>query len=177
MKWSAWVVVVFASLPAFAQPPASDPVQQMKKTYYERFANLPPTRACNPQDVKGIWHEKVRMSFPQNVATSLFGLSEAHSIGFGSYNRFVLSTEPLTDALMAEKQEQALQQFIATDTGMLYLYQNGAQQGSLLCFVVQGQPETAAYTNGSLLLALPVGGDKPLTLAIYVPNSTSSDKG
>ena len=159
-------VLLLCVSPALAAP---DAVEMMKGEYAATFQDFPPARKCAQEDAKGAWKSIAvleKTPTPQTVEQEKMG---AHHLAFGDYSRLVSLRTPATMSagqVFSELAKTPLQ-YIMTAAGMLYIYQNGKLQSSLLCFVSTDGGKK--YAKGHLMLALPVEKAKPLSVTLYEP--------
>ena len=173
---STLYMLIFACVaaPSFAanaqQQPSSPPdaVTVMVGEYYEHFKNLPPTRKCAPEDAKGAWKE-IAIFESGSAEVAAQKLQGPKYLAFGDYNTLVWRRvqTPVEAELVVGAVRQSPMQYISTAAGMLYVYQKGLQQDSLLCFIAT--EATKNYQPGTLLLARPLEKDKSLTITLYEP--------
>lgn len=163
MVFMAWAI------PAMA---AEDAVELTKKEYYNRYPSLPASRKCTPGDVKNVWIETGAM--PADLATKQRGDKPIKTYLYFSdqYNYFfrMPSILPVTKDMLEVGARVSKLQYIATDAGLVYVYNKGALQETFLCFISTGA--SPQYQPGTLMLALPLEKDKPQGVYFYAPFGT-----
>jgi hypothetical protein len=163
-------MLMFSSQSALAQPKGPDAVDIMKAHYYDYFRDLPSSRKCTPDDMKGAWQEISSLEGPGSMESVDRAKAGKKYIAFGEYNIFALrrSTEPLSAASVNATAKISGLQYIATSAGMLYTYSNNELKTSMLCFISTDKARDYP-TPGLLMLAVPIQKDTPLTMTFFAP--------
>ncbi|MDX2073849.1 MAG: hypothetical protein SFX19_05730 [Alphaproteobacteria bacterium] len=171
MKQLICMAVLFLSAPAFAAdaPAKPDVVDLMKVEYSDYFKELPPLRKCTIEDVGNAWEET---AIYESTSHAEFDAQKAQGpkyLAFGEYNTLFWQRTRTSEnaALLREKARAGSMQYIATAAGMLYVYDKGALQESLMCFI--STEDTKKFTKDMLVLARPIEKDKSLTVTLYKP--------
>lgn len=148
---------------------ANDPVEIIKKQYYDMFAELPESRKCAPADAKGAWKEYAILQSASSDEAAAQRADGPKYMTFGEYNRLLWkrSASAMDLAAINAALPATDMQYIITTAGMFFAYRNGSLDASRLCFV--STKKTDKYNTGMLMLALPIEKDKPLVISIYTP--------
>lgn len=165
------LLAILCPAPALAAegPPVPDGVDLTKIAYYEHFTSLPPSRKCTQEDAKGTWKELAIYESDGASETSAQRAQGVKYLAFGEYNTLFWQRAliPFSAQALFTIARQSSLQYIATSSGMLYVYKNGVLQDSLLCFMTTDTTEK--FPRNTLMLARPIEKDTSLTITLYTP--------
>ena len=153
----------------FAAAP-KDAVELIRQEYKGYFTELPDSRKCGPEDAKGFWKEyAIYESSGQTLMQEQKNNGPKYLVFGAQYNQlsWTRSKNPFNAAGATHYTNRSKTQYIMTSAGMLYVYEGGQLQHSLVCSITTAK--TAKYEPGMLMLALPVEKDKSLTISLYAP--------
>ena len=106
------------------------------------FPELPPSRPCTSDDMRGLFHLISVYEDPQGVETSSFRASPNQYIQFRAssvYARINMEQEGVSPRDIAKQMRDhaaGLLQYVIQDNGFIYFYQNSVAIDVQACFVV-----------------------------------------
>jgi hypothetical protein len=167
----------FGMLAANAQEVDEEAVSVMKNTYYQTFANLPPSRNCQPGDLKGLWVEHRTFENPAAGANAARGEKGSKYLRFGGYNQYgeLRSKRELAHDAVDLNADDVLKQYIVSIRGLLYFYVKSELHETKLCFIAT--ESNKEHVEGELMLMDLLEEKKPLIALTFRPVSIVVEKG
>lgn len=158
--FSVAAVIALLAFPAIAQETA---LQKQEAALQAAFPALPPSRICTPKDVLGVWKMAQVYQEPAGKARQDFIDNPFHYVRFdknsmfGEYENSKMEQGGAVLKRLGNSMVNDQQQYLVHDSGIMFLYQNGASTGSMACFIVT-DPH-GEFKKGQMLLMPPAPTD------------------